>query len=331
MNTKLMTSIGCLLLAAAAIAPTVVVGHSERDPITGDASGYPGGVDTSLICPDLAEPNCGVSGRYVGGAGPAVAIEAYTNPQDTLATGGMLCDAEVVVDSNTAPDNVANEKLVDGVVHSEAANGGGLEDFWDDGGQGGACHTSHYTTGGFNTLGCYSGLQASAGAHSGADVWIGASCDWKEDQGGTSSEASLILCLTNALLAFNPFAILGPNPPLTTPDLVAFAVEIQAFIDCVFAYRDCLLDPTCGPTDPTEICNPDGFSDAINYGYGSGNDAAANFPTNTGIYYVEPPGTPDPRADDCADGPAAVFVWDTVATNGGIPEVYPAFTGEIWS
>jgi hypothetical protein len=309
MNNKIMTGMGCLLLLAAAIAPSVL-GHSERAATPLNSYTPPYGAD--------------VSGRYVGAAGPAIAIDAYVqaSPEyNVLAAGFMLCDMEVQVDDLTWP---GNENTVDGT-----GTGTGVPDLVDDGGLGGACHSNGYTTGAFNTFDCGSGQTALADNGLVTDVWIGASCDWKTDEGGTSSGTTLQLCLVNGVLAFNPL-----EPPVPT----GAVGEAQVLVDCVLQFVDCLLDPTCGATGAVESCGADNTADAIDFGYGSASFNAAVFPTNTGIVNP-PPGVTGP----CADGAAAVFVFDAVATNGGsyvegnyVPDatsiqVYLGGAGDIWT
>src|SRR5688500_2763173 len=114
MNTKILTSAGCLLLLAAAIAPSVL-GHDERENGLGSPA-------------DLGTVDDGISGVYVGAAGPAIAIEAYANPNDSIATGGAFCDFEVVVDAEGFP---LNEEDVDNGPGGQAPN------TFDDGGAGG--------------------------------------------------------------------------------------------------------------------------------------------------------------------------------------------------
>jgi hypothetical protein len=319
MNTKLLTSAGCLLLLAAAIAPSVL-GHSERPAALlndYDPANYQGIND--------------VSGRYTGASGPAIAIEAYNQASplyNVLAAGSMLCDAEVVTDDTTNP---ANEDKVDG---NSAGHAGAAPDTVDDGGQGGACHSNTYTTGIFNSFGCQPTPRAFGYNDLGNEIWLGASCDWKTDQGGTSSTQTFELCVVNGVLAFNPL-----EPPVPTGALG----ELQVLVDCVTQLVDCLLDPACGATGATETCGADHTADAIDFGYGMGNLNPAVFPANTGVYF----GTPN-HANCPNDGAAAVFVFDAVGTNGGsivdpdgagplpgayVPgtvQVYPAGNGDIW-
>jgi hypothetical protein len=250
---------------------------------------------------------------------------------DSLGTGLMLCDAEVAHDDPGHPDN---EGLVDGVSTS-----GTVGESWDDGGRGGACHTYHYSTPGFNTFGCQTGQAVFADTHAGTGVWVGASCDWKEDQGGASSGTLFVLCVVNSLLA-------------VTLDLTVIVAEVLALAQCVLDYVLCLLDPTgCGVTGAIQVCGPDGASDAINYGYGSGGTTgAAHFPANVGIMNGNPP---VPWACPPGNEVASIFVFDTIATSGGsfidldgagpLPPVYdpqaplpsverhPAGSGELWT
>src|SRR5687768_10062533 len=68
MDRKLSTHAGCLLLLLSALAP-VALGHDERIPLAGS---YLNSV------PD------GISGRYVGAATVAVAVEGHAHPENTL-------------------------------------------------------------------------------------------------------------------------------------------------------------------------------------------------------------------------------------------------------
>ena len=318
MNTKLLTGMGCLLLLAAVASPGVFA-HD----------------DTCYYCDHTHDKPDGVVGTYVGSAGPALALDAYVYPQDTLAAGSMLCDAEVVFDDNTVPLGLANEPTVDG--NPTIGNGVITPDGrWDDGGQGGACHVATYGTGIFNTRGCLGGnIARGETTATGSDVWLAAGCDWKIDEGGTSSDQTLLSCIINEV-------ILQTDP--------------LALLDCIAQFVDCLLDPACGATGATQTCGVDSSADAVNFGYGLGTAGVdAIFPSNGGIFNGPPPGHEDcVDADDVGqvgsdDSTAMIFVFDTIATNGGdyvdpdpededpavtgVPhvDVYPALTGMVWT
>ncbi|HUR25203.1 MAG TPA: hypothetical protein VM327_04210 [Candidatus Thermoplasmatota archaeon] len=277
MNTKLLTGAGCLLLLAAAIAPGVL-GHDERTSL-----------DAAHAA--LGAVNNGVSGRYVGAAGPAVAVDAYTNPDDTLATGSMLCDGEVAVDQ---PGFALNEQTVDG------GSGGLVPDTVDDGGQGGACHVATYQTNGggtpadnYNTPGCLPTTNWAAGYDLLGDNWLAATCDYQTVEGGESSLEVLLACVVNE---------------------VVLQTDVTALEPCVLAFVDCTLDPTC--QDGAVSCGADGFADGIHFGYGSGaNGAKAFFPSN-------------PCSGVATSG---IFVWEMVGTNAGLPAAYPVSVGDVYT
>jgi hypothetical protein len=173
----------------------------------------------------------GVSGRYVGSAFFANAIGGSSenslfplatvpNPLNptlgpatfTLLPNGIFssltgpfCDFEVQGDGRHVDPN--DETTVDGFVGAPTAtipNG-----LWDDGGQGGACHTTGYNEaadpaapptyqGNDNNPGCPSGKYARAeDAVSGDSVWIATSCDIAHPD--ISSSPSLTNCWINGI------------------------------------------------------------------------------------------------------------------------------------
>lgn len=177
MNTKLMTGLGCLLLAAAAISPGVL-GHD-----------------------DVGGTTSGVYGTYYGASGPAVVPNGDANPQDTISAGQMLCDMEVL-DSGAAP-GAPDETKVDGGSGGMAPDG-----TFDDGGQGGACHTTHYDYPGYNTAGCLNSVAYASDAST-VDPWIGASCDFETVTGGTPQSQIFTTCVVNGVLTQNVGTIVG--------------------------------------------------------------------------------------------------------------------------
>jgi hypothetical protein len=176
-------------------------------------------------------PYGGVSGRYLGSAFVANAVGGSSesslfplatvpNPLNptlgpatfTLLPGGLFasltgpfCDLEVEGDGRHV--DPMDETTVDAFVGATTAtipNG-----LWDDGGQGGACHTTGYNAapdgatftynGGDNTPGCPAGEYARAEDAVGGDsVWIATSCDVSHPV--ISISPSLINCLENGIV-----------------------------------------------------------------------------------------------------------------------------------
>lgn len=300
MNTKILTSVGCLLLLAATIAPAVL-GHDDN-------SDDPAGANAN-----------GVSGRYTGPAGPSTTDSALNNAavqegaDTTNAFGNMLCDMEVA--GPGSPGGAAvDEMTVDGWTGgagtmADASTGtiGGV----DDGGQGGACHVNSYDEANYNTPGCNDGDVAYANDdQAGGNVWISASCDW-ETQGG---DGGVLVCIVNGVLHASTDEIVG----------------------CVLQFVSCLTFPAACAGGSSDVCGGDGTADGANYGFGGSGVA---FPTNTpgaefGEWYnpladsdYNVAGTGD---DICAqtDATEQVFVFSNVDTVNG---VQPATTGDIWS
>jgi hypothetical protein len=318
MNTKLLTSLGCLLLLAATMTPAVL-GHDDRndDP----------NVSTGTTNAD------GVSGRYVDSAGPAISnsgpaiiIPDPTDPTTPLLTipsgllfvgGLMTCDAEVA-----GPGLVpvpADEENVDGAPSPAGPLGPGtLPDAttgnvggFDDGGHGGACHVGTYDVPSYNTVGC-PGEFAYANDDVSGDVFIGASCDW-EGQGGEDFDAGFLVCLAN---------VPNTNPVDCLTQLVDIVLNI---VNCA------LGQPTCGGGIGGDVCGGDGSADGSNYGSGNAGvayPAGAAGSSQFGEAYGN--GVADDDGDNCGSNfaTASVFVFDQVDI--GTAGASLAIVGDIW-
>lgn len=161
----------------------------------------------------------GVTGNFVGAAGTYTNVNGYETYQGT-----MTCDREVGGDGSSVQP--ADEVTVDG------SPGGSLPDStWNDGGNGGACHTIDYGVPSYNTSGCLDD-GARASQVGGTAVWIAAGCDWKTDG-----------------IACNPSAVRGGTTMCTIGGTHG--------------------DPPC-TLPPCELsCGADGVVDAFNFGPGN--------------------------------------------------------------
>jgi hypothetical protein len=297
MNTKILTSVGCLLLLAAAMTPAVL-GHDERATSPGTANG--------------------VSGRYVGAAGQSTTDRSLNNPAviegaDVTSAGGLMnCDLEVA-----GPGLVKiplDESLVDG------ASGGTQTNTWDDGGEGGACHTTGYDVADYNTDGCPDAIARAEDSLAGntesgvanGDVWIGASCDWEATDDG--SDLGPVTCIANGI-------DIPPNDAL----------------ECILRLVNCLISPLTCPTMGTDSCGNDGTSDGTNFGWGGDGVAYPRVSAQFGEAFKLGGGSTDTDGDNCpdSDASASVFVFANVDVDNGTspPTVtaYPVGSGEIWT
>jgi hypothetical protein len=305
MNTKILTSAGCLLMLAAAMTPAVL-GHDATNSFAGI--------------------NNGVSGRYVGAAGVTVingggpidvpdptdpnAPPLFTLPSGVLTSGGLMyCDFEVL-----GPGNVVAP--VDEINVDQVSSGGGLLPdavagaLWvpgvsgvDDGGHGGACHTNDtYAVTGYNTAGCPADTAFANDDTFGSAVFIGASCDW-EAQG---SDGGVSICLVNAITH----------------------ADVPGVVECVTQLVTCLANPPACAGGANDVCGGDGSSDGTTYGFGSADYPAGGQTAQFGETY----NSPDDDGNSCGTGDASagVFVFDTVTVNAGTPIVTVATAGDIW-
>lgn len=266
MNTKLMTGLGCLLLVAGALAPNVL-GHQ-------------------------AGGTAGVYGTYYGAAGPAVLPNGHSAPEETLSAGQMLCDMEVL-GSGGAPDPDFDEVDVD---HS--AGGNMADGTFDDGGQGGACHTNHYGWAPYNTDGCLQSTAFATDVDAAVDPWIGASCDFETVTGGTPQSQIFTTCVVNEILT----------------------QDVLGIVDCATAFLACTTSPVGCASGGVRTCGADAIADGINYGHGS---AGVAFPYSSGSAHQ---GTAFEDATDdeavididcsSADATSAVFVFSAVSPDG---------------
>lgn len=168
----------------------------ERDPF------LPGPKDT-----------CGVAGRTVGVAGPAV-VDTGGN----VATGAGLisCDLEA------GGSNVASMETE---VDENPTSGSLPDNTFDDGGTAGACHISTYTRKDFNTGGCgetpdHGYAYANPTGASVTGVFISTGCDLGTTTGGglnPSGVFSAAVCVVNLVLAGTPGSLVSCLTPLTTP------------------------------------------------------------------------------------------------------------------
>ncbi|MHB1261038.1 MAG: hypothetical protein ACYC2H_04910 [Thermoplasmatota archaeon] len=306
MNHKMLSAAGCLLLLAAAMVPTAL-GHNDR--VNGDTSVY--------------GTFYGPAGYFVEFNGPEVDDPTSSDPADVISTdftsaaGSMLCDMEVLGDgtSHQEPDESRVEGHATGV-------GQMLDGTFDDGGQGGVCHTGHYAHQDYNTLGCVDDGARANNVAPLAAPWLGTTCDWKTVEGGTPQTTILTGCLINGILD---------------------GIEDQPgeAIACVLAFVECTANPLTCADDGTESCGYDSVADAINFGAGN---SRVPYPAvhNAGWRTTGAEDTPlgesygeDGILSSCA-ATMAVFTFDAVrVTDNGLPNaptvaVNPAVQGLIW-
>lgn len=196
----------------------------------------------ALLSPAMAHTSPSdpdVSGNYYGSINPYIDSPTLF-PTGPYASMTMLCDMEVLGDG--ASPSPLDEEDVDGT------SGGAMPDgTFDDGGIGGACHTSDlYSYADYNTPGCDNSLGEAHAVDAvyGGSVWIGAACDWKSD----GSARSLTTCVVGELRA---------------------GADVSQLADCVNEFN-------AGTT-----CGSDGTPDHVNFGYGGSgvpftNNAAAD-------------------------------------------------------
>lgn len=301
-SNKTTALLGSLLLLAAAVPLTaahlgengsytsgVLTDDYCRDGGTGAYTGPTASVDAAAdLATDNFDAGCthhdGVSGTYYGPAGAYIDSPTIFTTANPFVTGAMLCDAEVL-GTGSSPSPQDEEKVDD-------ADGGMVPDgTFDDGGQGGACHTQdHYENEGYDTPGC-EGTAFAKDAVSGGDVWIGAACDWK----ATDTGPGLVTCAVNEVLGWNL-----SDPPSIIPGLA----------DCASNFGD------GGGT--FQSCGSDGVADSIGYDHGT-----------NGVTFVN--GAAGDNCDPDTDPSAAVFVFEYVneGDEENNPEVIPATAGWI--
>jgi hypothetical protein len=309
MNHKMMSAAGCLFLLAAAMVPTVL-GHDDNLSRAGDK-------------------NDGVAGTFFGPAGVYVAFNGNdiptdppTDPDFSVSGGSMFCDVEVLGDGTSEQE--PDETVVDG---EPVAVGTVPDGTFDDGGDGGACHTNHYDYdnngvdgpgSGYNTPGC-DATEAFANNLGGtggiAAPWVVASCDWKTSTGGTPDSAILETCLINGILD-------------GIDDQPAEAIA------CVLTFITCSTAPVSCTDDATESCGSDAVADGANFGNGN-----AGVPYPRGVDDTAPFETDDDDTFlgdelDCpeSDATMAAFMFNgvTVSQTGTPVTVNPAIQGDIW-
>jgi len=299
---KTLTTLGCLLMLGAAVAPGV---FAHRDagvsPIpytsthldffapTGAGTGggavgtgqdrvagwYFGSVSAwaELVAPTFATTG-GVPAPLDGSMPPLPDLNGIpVNPGFTLAAANALCDMEVVDASG-----ILDESTIDGTTPGGSTPDG----IFNDGGIGAACHTpsGFYGVTGYDTPGCSYTPAFAEDAVSGHDVWISPSCD-STTPAATASildhVLSLSTCAPNAVLSFDPTGIVGCA---------------NTFVSCAITGVGC---PSTGAT----FCGADGVADDSNSGQGG---VGVAFPT---------------VALGClnTDGAAVVFTWNRVAVD----------------
>ncbi|MEA3143815.1 MAG: hypothetical protein QOG31_1139 [Thermoplasmata archaeon] len=297
--------------------------HAGTPPVDHDRwSSYP--------APGAAERRSGISGRYVGSTGPlleatgsqsSIFPQAGIGPIELFGIITILCDVEVG-GNGQAPDPDLDETTVDGTAGGGGAGtttGGVPNALWDDGGIGGACHTSTYGYDNaahtlYNSPGCPTGDYAMAeDILLGDSVEIGVGCDntiaapgnndgpdvqgalgcvineviLQQDLGALNGcLAPLVSSIQNGAGICEARAILawGPGLPGTLPQLEA------ALNACVGPRVLCITNPaTC--VDPADlVCGSDGVTDSINFGEGGGHaNPASSGPYNEdGVPYPAP-------------------------------------------
>jgi hypothetical protein len=287
--------------------PNLAGAHVDNDrystPYETDAAGNGCHTFTGGSGQTICENRNGVSGRYVGSAFFANAVGGSSEnslfplatvpnpanptvgpPTFTLLPGGIFssltgpfCDFEIAGDGSNY--DTSDETWVD-AFNAVAAGGPNSvpNGLWDDGGQGGACHTTGYNpapgagkyAGADNTPGCPAGDYARAeDAVSGDSIWIATSCDVTKPVIGDSP--SLTNCLENRIglqrdwagltqcfnstygcdlpqyLEGQPIPAPGPGFPPTAADLPAIEACIALALTGELA---CNVTFTFPPTEP---------------------------------------------------------------------------------
>ncbi|MHB1261831.1 MAG: hypothetical protein ACYC2H_08975 [Thermoplasmatota archaeon] len=300
MNHKMLSAAGCLFLLAAAMVPTAL-GHDDNLTRAGDV-------------------DAGVAGTFYGTAGYYVSFNGQTqnlpdpvgpvDPDFLSAAGSMLCDMEVLGDG-TSPQE-PDEGRVDGEKYS----GNMVKDgTFDDGGQGGVCHTNHYDFDHsgpdyeYNTPGCVDDGAKANNVAPLAPPWVGAACDWKTVEGGTPASDIFTGCLINGIID-------GVND------------QPGEAVNCVLAFVDCTANPLTCASDGTESCGGDSTADGINFGVGSSRTPypyaipAGNSFTNDGLSCVQTDAT---MSAFMFSGVSVTLVGTTLTHKEN-----PAVQGDVW-
>jgi hypothetical protein len=238
-RTTLPLAAACAALMAAAPLGgahlTNPAGSTSSAAFTGDNCRW-GGQQTS--CGSFL--NNGVSGTYIGPSGAFVYSDIpFPGDLPRISASVAECNLETLSSGEpTDPLRILDESTVD----SAYGNGGAIPDgTWDDGGIGGACHSTHYADATYNTLGC-GGIAHAEDAVTGSEVWTSAACDDISYFGlGTAT------CLSNVASA-------GLN-------------DLGSCLDTV----TCVINQSCG-VGTLAFCGADGQADAVSYGEGGGNN-----------------------------------------------------------
>lgn len=319
MQHKKLTTLGCLLVLGAFVAPGAMahydtgahpVPYASTGLVADDYTLEAPSVDplNPVINPASAGGNTDrVSGWYYGSAGPYVQVEDDSGTLTFLsAFGGMLCDAEVLLVGDD------NEEVVDGLPSGVTPDG-----IFNDGGNGGACHVTSYGNEAWNTGGCTYDNAFAEDAVFGSEVWISTSCNWRTPTDTTGPGIEDVI-VTGALCVVNE--VLDPN---TNPDVIVDCGEYVA--DCINPALVNAADNLCEPeTGQTFACGADSTSDATEFGEGDGYQAAAPPATDDDLAehhapgdFASTPGVPFPNSGgECPDDEvASVFVWTSVAVH----------------
>jgi hypothetical protein len=278
MNHKMMSGTGCLLLLAAALVPKAL-GHDDNQSRPNDVDG-------------------GVTGQFYGPAGYYVSLDpGLYDPTSGdpvsldcfVAQGRMNCDREVSGDGSSGL-MIGDETRVDGTQHGSNTMQDGT---FDDGGFGGACHTSSadYAFQGYNSPGCVDDGARASNFDVGVGIaspWVGAACDWKTESGAT------------------------PCDPLPNTGGTTRCTSSTCISPCTFS------------------CGSDGIMDGINFGFGhyrvaypyTSATGSANSFTGDGLGCLSSEAT---MAAFVFNGVTVTQVGTSVT-----PTVNSAIQGEIW-
>ncbi|HEX2065202.1 MAG TPA: hypothetical protein VHI93_00165 [Candidatus Thermoplasmatota archaeon] len=311
MNTKLMIGLCCALVIGLAPLGTAHLTNGWGSWTSGlytqgKVCRYGGSISEQVPPHPPADQgpceewlNSGVSGSYVGPSGFVLQGDAFpitVNPDlVTICPAGfcaaalMLCDVEVLSAGTTDVGDFEDEQVVD----NDETDGLVPDGTWDDGGFGGACHTSHYDRNNFqcdifdpaydrhdpvpNECASFNTYQCGGTSHaqdllSAHNVWILAACDYQ-------TVVTEDLCTVSELLA-------GPTPE-----------ELQECLDRI----TCLAEPDGCDVAEVLTCEADGSADAANLGQGGGHFFNHNkkLPSGLGTTKTEKPkdvdGVPYPR------------------------------------
>ncbi|MHB1262413.1 MAG: hypothetical protein ACYC2H_11940 [Thermoplasmatota archaeon] len=299
MTHKLLQAFAASLLVLAASTPTAL------------AHGYKIGLFGQVVD--------GVAGTYYGSAEYFVSIQGEldappTNIDFVMARPMMLCDLEV------GGDGTSEQEPDETVVDSEPVEIGLVPDgTFNDGGNGGACHTNHYeyrndywlptTDFKYNTPGCLDDGARANNINPFNAPWVGASCDWKTVWGGTPRAEVLIACL----------------PPIRASSIDSV---VPKTLDCGFSELDCTANPLTCTQEGVEHCGSDFYPDGINFGKGNSRTPYPHT-TPTGQSFSN-----DGLGCHWTDATMAAFVFTgVIVVQEGIDigvTIQPALQGDIW-